>query len=80
MFKLLKSEIWIDGRILALFVYMFRKFFIKREPFVALQLHVFVLPKPSVGLHEINFTHVCLVIAFNFIEFCDPSEMSFILA
>ena len=76
---LLKSEIWFDGRILALSAYMSRKIFIKRETSIALQLHVFVLPKPYVDLHDTNFTHMCLVVALNFIKLCDPSEISFIL-
>ena len=54
-------------------------FFIKKKTSIALQLHVFVLPKPYVDLHDTKFTHMCLVVALSFTKLCDPSEMSFIL-
>ena len=53
--------------------------FIKKKNSIALQLHVLVLPKPYVDLHDTNLTHMCLVVALSFIKRCDPSEMSFIL-
>ena len=57
--KLLTSEIWFDGRILALSVYVSGKFLSKRKTSIALQLHVFVLPKPYVDLHDTNlYTYV----------------------
>ena len=59
--KLLTSEIWFDGRILALSVYVSGKFLSKRKTSIALQLLVFVLPKPYVDLHDTNLTHMCLV-------------------
>ena len=52
--------------------------FIKRKTSIALQLHVLVLPKPYVDLHDTNLTHMCLVVTLSFIKPCDPSEMSFI--
>jgi len=55
------------------------KIFIKKENSIALQLHVLVLPKPYVDLHDTNLTHMCLVVALSFFKLCDPSEMSFIL-
>ena len=51
--KLLTSEIWFDGIILALSAYVFGKFLSKRKS-IALQLHVFVLPKPYDDLHDTN--------------------------
>ena len=62
--KLLTSEIWFDGGILALPAYVSGKIFIKKKTSIALQLHVFVLPKPYVNLHDTNLTHMCLVVAF----------------
>ena len=58
--KLLTSEIWFDGRILAFAAFMSGKlFFIKRKTSIALQLHVFVLPKPYDDLHDTNlYTYV----------------------
>ena len=53
--------------------------FIKRKIPIALQLHVLVLPKPYVDLHDTNLTHMCLVVALSFFKLCDPSEMSFVL-
>ena len=76
--KLLTSVIWFDGRILALSAYVSVKFFIKKKISIALQLHVFVLPKPYADLHDTNLTHICLVVTLSFIKPCDPSEMSFI--
>ena len=90
--KLLKSEIWFDGRILVLSVYMIGKFihmclvvalsfiklyFSKWEPSIALQLQCLSLPKPCVDLHDRNFIHMRLVVALSFIKFCDPSENTF---
>ena len=77
--KLLTSEIWFDGRMLALSAYISGKFLIKKKTSIALQLHVFVLPKPYADFHDRNLTHMCLVVALSFIKLCDPSEMSFIL-
>ena len=54
--------------------------FIKKKTSIALQLHVFVLPKPYADFHDRNLTHMCLVVALSFIKLCDPSEMSFIPA
>ena len=54
--------------------------FIKKKISIALQLHVFVLPKPYDDLHDTNLYTYVLVIDLNFIELCDPNEMSFILA
>ena len=51
----------------------------KRKTSIALQLHMFVLPKPYDDLLDTNFTHMCLIVALSFIKLCDPSEMSFIL-
>ena len=63
---LLTSEIWSDERILALSAYVSEKFLSKKTS-IALQLHVFVLPKPYDDLHDRNlYIYV-------------PSEMSFIL-
>ena len=53
--------------------------FIKKKTSIALQLHVFVLPKPYADLHDTNLTHMCLVVALSFFKLCDPSEISFIL-
>ena len=36
--------------------------FIKKKTFIALQLHVLVLPKPYVDLRDTNLTHMCLVV------------------
>ena len=60
---LLTSEIWSDERILALSAYVSGKFFKKTS--IALQLHVFVLPKPYADLHDTNLTHMCLVVALS---------------
>ena len=54
--------------------------FYQKETSIDLQLHVLVLPKLYVDLHDTNLTHMCLVVALSFIKLCDPSEMSFILA
>ena len=51
--KLLTIEIWFDGRILALSVCVW-EIFIKKKTSIALQLHVFVLPKLYVDLYDIN--------------------------
>ena len=57
--KLLTSEIWFDGRILAFSAFMSGKFLSKRKTSIALQLHVFVLQKPYVDLHDtILYTYV----------------------
>ena len=57
--KLLTSEIWFDGRILALSAYVSGEFLSKRKTSIALQLHVFVLPKPYDDLHDTNlYTYV----------------------
>ena len=53
--------------------------FIKKKTSIALQLHVFVLPKPYVDLHDKILTHMFLVVALSFFKLCDPSEMSFVL-
>ena len=76
--KLLTSEIWSDERILALSAYVSGKFLSKKTS-IALQLHVFVLPKSYADLHDTNLTHMCLVVALSIIKLCDLSEMSFIL-
>ena len=76
--KLLTSEIWSDERILAFSAYVSGKFLSKKNS-IALQLHVFVLPKPYADLLDTNLTHMCLVVALSFFKLCDPSEMSFIL-
>ena len=77
--KLLTSEIWFDERIFALSTYVSGNFLSKGKTSIALQLHVLVLPKPYVDLHDTNLTHMCLVVALSFIKLCDPSEISFIL-
>jgi hypothetical protein len=57
--KLLTSEIWFDGIILALSAYVSGKIFIKKKTSIALQLRVFVLPKPYVDLLDTNlYTYV----------------------
>ena len=57
--KLLTSEIWFDGRILTFSTFMSGKIFIKKKTSIALQLHVFVLPKPCVDLYDTNlYTYV----------------------
>ena len=57
--KLLTSEIWFDGRILALSTYVSGKKFYQKENPIALQLHMFVLPEPYVDLHDTNlYTYV----------------------
>ena len=59
--KLLTSEIWFDGRILAFSAYIFGKFYQKKIS-IALQLHVFVLPKPYVDFHDTNPLHICALL------------------
>ena len=59
--KLLTSEIWFDGRILAFSAYIYLGNFYQKKTFIALQLHMFVPPKPYVDLHDTNLTHMCLL-------------------
>ena len=66
---------WMNPCFICLCVW---EIFIKKKNSIALQLHVLVLPKPYVDLHDTNLTHICLVVALSFIKPCDPSEMSFI--
>ena len=57
--KLLTSEIWFDGRILALSAYVSGNFFIRKKTSIALKLHVFVLSKPYVELLDTKlYTYV----------------------
>ena len=61
--KLLTSLIWFNGKILGFSAYMSGKFFIKKKTSIALQLHVFVLPKPYDDLHDTNlYTYVPLLL------------------
>ena len=67
----------MEGSLLSLLIYLGS--FYQKKTSIALQLHMFVLPKPYVDLHGTKFTHMCLVVALSFTKLCDPSEMSFIL-
>jgi len=67
----------MEGSLLSLLIYLGN--FYQKKTSIALQLHVFVLPKPYADLHDTNLTHMCLVVALSFFKLCDPSEMSFIL-
>ena len=60
--KLLTSEIWFDGTILAFSAYESGKFLSKGKTSIALQLHVFVLPKPYVDPHDTNPLHICALL------------------
>ena len=60
--KLLISVIWFDGRILTLSAYVSGELLSKRKTSIALQLHVFVLPKPYVDPHDTNPLHICALL------------------
>jgi len=76
--KLLKSEIWFDGRILALPVFISGKFYFKKGT-----LHSFTTPCvcPTKAICWSSWYKLYVYVpccCIDFIKFCDPSEMSFI--
>ena len=52
-----------------LYLLMSLGIFYQKKTSIALQLHVFVLPKSYADLHDTNLTHMCLVVALSFLNF-----------